>query len=431
MIGNQLDRYRDAGLLIIRVGFGLGFLFFHGWGKLTGGADAWGEIGQAMGMLGIGFGHTFFGFMAALAESLGGLLFAVGFLYRPAVALLGLTMVMAALHHIVNDVGSPAHAVKNAFFFAGMFLVGPGKFSVDCTLSKKCAVSGVTIIGIVLLAAASPAQTFAQHSTVHDNLSMTSEILDSERKYAVYLPPDYHTSERHYPVLYLLHGAGDDQTGWIQFGEVRHITDKAIAAGQATPMIIIMPDANTGERGYFNNVTNTWRYEDFFFDELMPHVEETFRIKSEKRYRAVAGLSMGGGGSFMYALHRPDLFSSAAPLSAWVGPASVESYKEVMRRWGNALPDLSDDELEAYVNRHNAVELIKSLPADDLRSVRWFIDCGDDDFLYEGNSLAHIAMRQREIPHEFRIRDGGHTWTYWRESLPVVLDFISQAFHQY
>ena len=271
----------------------------------------------------------------------------------------------------------------------------------------------------------------AQHSTVHDNLSMTSEILDMERKYAVYLPPDYATSERHYPVLYLLHGAGDDQTGWIQFGEVRHIADKAIAEGKASPMVIIMPDANTGQRGYFNNIDNTWRYEDFFFDELMPHVEEKFRIKGQKRYRAVAGLSMGGGGSFMYALHRPDLFSSAAPLSAYVGPLSLESFRQVMARWGTPLPEVSDEELQAYVNRHNAVELIKTLPAEDIRSVRWFIDSGDEDFLYEGNALAHIHLRKREIPHEFRVRDGAHTWTYWRESLPVVLEFVSQAFHQY
>src|SRR3954470_13998519 len=98
-----------------------------------------------------------------------------------------------------------------------------------------------------------PSMLFAQNSKVSDNLSMTSKILKSERKYAVYLPPGYETSERSYPVLYLLHGSGDDQTGWVQFGEVLHIADKAINEGNATPMIIIMPDANTGRRGYFND----------------------------------------------------------------------------------------------------------------------------------------------------------------------------------
>ena len=150
--------------------------------------------------------------------------------------------------------------------------------------------------------------SYAQTGKVFDKLSMTSKILKGERNFAVYLPPGYDTSERSYPVLYLLHGAGDDQTGWVQFGEVLNITDKAIKKGKATPMIIIMPDANTGKRGYFNDPKGNWNYEDFFFKELMPYVEKKYRIKSEKRYRAVAGLSMGGGGSFMYALHHLNYF---------------------------------------------------------------------------------------------------------------------------
>ncbi len=275
-----------------------------------------------------------------------------------------------------------------------------------------------------------PAALTAQTGRVFDSRSMTSTILGGERRYAVYLPPDYDTSQRHYPVLYLLHGSGDDQTGWVQFGEVLRIADEAIRSGAATPMIIVMPDADTGRRGYFNSVAGTWRYEDFFFDEFMPHVEQTYRIRREKRYRAVAGLSMGGGGAFMYALHRPDLFSSAAPLSAYVGPPTLEAMAQRLDAAERALPAA---QLEAYFDRHNAVRLIENLPDDDAqkRAVRWYIDCGDDDFLYEGNALAHIALRKKGVPHEYRVRDGGHTWTYWRESLPAVLAFVSQAFHQY
>ena len=267
---------------------------------------------------------------------------------------------------------------------------------------------------------------FAQTGKVYDDLSMTSKILKSDRKYAIYLPPDYETSERSYPVLYLLHGAGDDQTGWVQFGEVLRIADNANKDGTATPMVIVMPDANTGQRGYFNQ--GDWRYEDFFFEELMPHVEQKYRIKSEKRYRAVAGLSMGGGGSFMYALHHPELFSSACPLSAYIGPLTIEDFKAQISKGDQ---NYSDEEIQSYFEQHNALSLIESVPADAVKSVRWFIDCGDDDFLFEGNSLVHIAMKKKEIPHEYRVRDGGHTWTYWRESLPKVLEFVSQAFHQY
>jgi len=268
--------------------------------------------------------------------------------------------------------------------------------------------------------------SYAQTGKVYDNLTMTSKILKSERKYAVYLPPDYETSERSYPVLYLLHGAGDDQTGWVQFGEVLRITDNAIKDGSATPMIIIMPDANTGQRGYFNQ--GEWRYEDFFFEELLPHVEKKYRIKGEKRYRAVAGLSMGGGGSFMYALHRPELFSSACPLSAYVGPLTIENLKS---RIAKGDQNYSDEEIQEYFEKHNALNLIESVPTEDIKSIRWYIDCGDDDFLYEGNSLVHIALKKKEIPHEYRVREGRHSWTYWRESLPKVLEFVSQAFHQY
>lgn len=271
--------------------------------------------------------------------------------------------------------------------------------------------------------------SWSQTGKVFDDLSMPSEILGGERKYAVYLPPDYETSHRSYPVLYLLHGAGDDHSGWIQFGEVLHIADKAIREGNATPMIIIMPDANTGQRGYFNDIAGEWRYEDFFFEELMPFVENKYRIRSEKRYRAVAGLSMGGGGTFMYALRRPELFSSAAPLSAYIGPLSFEDAGQRFLFAGDT-EDVSEKVLKEYYENHNALSLINNWADDNKRSVRWYIDCGDDDFLYEGNSLVHIAMRKNDIPHEFRIRDGGHSWTYWRESLPKVLEFVSGAFHQ-
>ncbi len=269
----------------------------------------------------------------------------------------------------------------------------------------------------------------AQTGRVFDNLSMTSKILKSERKFAIYLPPDYDLSSRSYPVLYLLHGAGDDQTGWIQFGEVLNITDEAISLGNATPMIIVMPDANTENRGYFNSITGDWLYEDFFFEEFMPYVEKTYRIKSEKRYRAVAGLSMGGGGSFMYALHHPELFSSACPLSAYCGPLSLDDVRNMVER--REIKNVTDEQITDYFEQHSAVALVRSKPADEIKSVRWYIDCGDDDFLYEGNSLVHIAMRKKEIPHEYRVREGGHSWTYWRQSLPEVLSFISDAFHQY
>jgi len=281
----------------------------------------------------------------------------------------------------------------------------------------------------LLLLFVTSAGLMAQTGKVMDNLSMTSKLLKMEREYAIYFPPDYETSNRSYPVLYLLHGSGDDQTGWVQFGEVLNITDNAINTSQATPMIIVMPDANTGKRGYNNDVKGEWLFEDFFFQEFMPFIEKTYRIKSDKRYRAVSGLSMGGEGTFIYALHHPELFSSACPLSAATGPRSIEELKNY-RLW-QGVEGITDADKEAYFKKYSVLSLMENMPDTQKKAVRWYIDCGDDDFLYEGNSLVHIAMRKKEIPHEFRTRDGGHTWTYWRSALPTVLEFVSMSFHQF
>jgi enterochelin esterase-like enzyme len=278
----------------------------------------------------------------------------------------------------------------------------------------------------------------AQTGKVSDDLSMPSKILKMDRKYAIYLPPDYETSNRSYPVLYLLHGAGDDQTGWVQFGEVLNIADKAINEGTATPMIIVMPDGNTGRRGYFNSPKGDWLYEDFFFQEFMPYIEKTYRIKADKHYRAVAGLSMGGYGTFVFALHHPELFASACPLSAATGPKTIDELK--VDRLLQSSESISDAQKEAYFKQYSVLNLIESIPDDVIKStkpedqkkkVRWYIDCGDDDFLYEGNALVHIAMRKKGIAHEYRVRDGIHNWVYWRASLPKVLEFVTMDFHQF
>lgn len=283
----------------------------------------------------------------------------------------------------------------------------------------------ITALAVLLL---QPIVSLAQTGKVFDNLTVTSKILKSERKFAIYLPPDYETSGRTYPILYLLHGAGDDQTGWVQFGEVLRITDKAIADGTATPMIIVMPDANTGRRGYFNDVKGDWNYEDFFFQELLPFVEKKYRVKAEKQYRAIAGLSMGGGGTFIYALHHPEMFSSACPLSAADGPLTLDDARKTLTRNN---PNIADSVVTNYYNRQSVMALMTNMPEANKKAVHWFMDVGDDDALSETNVLIHNAMRKNQIPHEFRVRDGAHNWTYWRASLPVVLSFVSDTFHQH
>ena len=280
---------------------------------------------------------------------------------------------------------------------------------------------------LVLTAVFTSGLLFSQGGKVIDQLSLKSKILNSDRKYAIYLPGDYDYSNREYPVLYLLHGSGDDHTGWIQFGEVKSIADKTNREGISTSMIIVMPDAQTGKKGYFNDIDNNWNYEDFFFQEFIPFIEKKYRIKSEKRYRAIAGLSMGGGGSFLYALRHPEMFSSSCPLSGDMGEISYgDFYNKNKEKYGK----YRREKVFNYYSNHNALSVIQNQTIENLKSVRWYIDCGDNDFLYEGNSMVHIALKKRGVPHEYRVRDGAHNWTYWRSALPEVLSFVSDKFHQ-
>lgn len=137
MFWHTLDKYRDEGLLILRLGFGIGFLYFHGWRKLTSGPETWANYGDVMEHIGIGFWHTFFGFMAAFSESIGGVLIALGLFFRPVAILLCFTMIMASVSHIASGRGSPAHPLKNATLFLSLLFIGPGKYSLDELIRRR------------------------------------------------------------------------------------------------------------------------------------------------------------------------------------------------------------------------------------------------------------------------------------------------------
>lgn len=275
---------------------------------------------------------------------------------------------------------------------------------------------------IVLLAAILAAAWTVAAQSRTEEFSVKSTILGKDKTCSVYLPAGYDDSDREYPVLYLLHGADGGHTNWLTAGNARLIADEAIAGGMALPMIIVMPDASPEDpkrsgwrEGYFNRPG--WNYEQFFFEEFMPAIEKQYRIRSDKKHRAIAGLSMGGGGTVIYALHHPELFGSACPLSAliWVETPSKTVDPDYSRAFFANCP------LDFLANMTDS-------QAADLRTVRWWVDCGDDDFLYEGNIRLFNQMRKHNIPLEFRMRDGGHTWRYWQTALPDVLNFISIGF---
>ncbi|GAB2796739.1 alpha/beta hydrolase-fold protein [Rhabdobacter roseus] len=274
---------------------------------------------------------------------------------------------------------------------------------------------------------------YAQPSQLKESLTIKSTTLGKDVKYSIYLPAGYEQSNRGYPILYLLHGYSDDETGWTQFGEADRLADEAIGSGKAAPMIIAMPDG--GVSWYINSADGKQKYEDFFINEFIPHIEKTYRVRAQKRYRAIAGLSMGGYGTLVMALKHPDLFAAAAPLSAGV-LTDDELVASPDDNWNRvfALPYGKDlkgkDRLSEHYYRNSPLKMVATANVEDLKKVRYYIDCGDDDFLIKGNMALHAALIDQKIPHEFRVRDGGHTWTYWRTALPEVLSFVSDSFHQ-
>ena len=272
-----------------------------------------------------------------------------------------------------------------------------------------------------------------QFGKVIEQKTVKSSILGKDVRYTIYLPPDYDFSQRNYPVVYLLHGYTDDNTGWLQFGEINHFADKAIEEGTIPPMIIVMPNGDSS--WYINSFDGKEKYEDFFVKEFMPSIEKTYRIKSEKRFRGIAGLSMGGFGTLTYAMKYPELFAAAAPLSAGVFSddelvnMNDKSYENVFGQlFGHDLK--GKDRLNDAWYKNSILKIVETKSADDLKKVRYWIDCGDDDFLTKGNCLLHIALTEKKVPHEFRVRDGAHNWTYWRTGITDALHFIGQSFSQ-
>jgi enterochelin esterase-like enzyme len=289
---------------------------------------------------------------------------------------------------------------------------------------------------IVLVFAAAPALARSEEASagqVLEGLKLSSAILGRDVAYAVYLPPDYATSTRRYPVVFLLHGYTDNESGWIQFGEVNLAADRAIAEREIPPMIIVMPDG--GVSWYINDLAGKVRYEDMFVQELIPHIDAVYRTRADREFRGIAGLSMGGWGTLVHAFRHPELFAACAAFSAAVWP-DEEILGMKQDTWDKVVGPVlgvglaGRDRLTPGFRKVSPLDLARSLPEDSLKKVRYYIDCGDDDFLTKGNCALHLLLADRKIPHEFRVRDGGHTWSYWRTGIVDGLKFIGQSFNR-
>ena len=270
----------------------------------------------------------------------------------------------------------------------------------------------------------------AQESQVFDNESFHSEILKKEKFYSIYLPPGYDQSTQKYPVVYLLHGYGSAKQkhqNWIKHGDLQKKVDSAISIGRISPLIIVMPDAEMTY--YMNNVNGDYAIEDFIIKELLPYIDKKYRSYGEKKYRAIVGLSMGGFGAMLYSLHHPELFSACAALSPAIRTTQEiidMPHDQYLNRYRSAVGNIEEgaDRITGFWRSNDLLYLVKNMPEDQKGQVRFYFDVGDEDFLYNGNSLMHILMRELNIPHEYRVRDGGHNWEYWRSGLEDALEFL-------
>lgn len=274
------------------------------------------------------------------------------------------------------------------------------------------------------------AQWPGAHSRVLTD-SLHSEALQADRAYTVYLPAGFDAdTARRYPVLYLLHGMGGTNTSWFHDQRAGEVADQLIASGEAVPMVIVSPNAGGNiMQGHWNGYFNMpgWSYEDFFFTEFVPYIEKTYRCGGSGERRAIAGLSMGGGGSTSYAQRHPDMFSSVYAISALM---DIPDFPAAQNPQATS-PDDRMVLLTKAVKDQSCIKYVSGADdktKNDLRGVKWFVDCGDDDFLLDRNIEFMHAMRAAGIPMQFRVRDGGHTNEYWHTALFTALPFASRNF---
>ena len=198
-------------------------------------------------------------------------------------------------------------------------------------------------------------------------------------------------------------------------------------------MIIVMPDAK--QSWYINDCKGKAQMEKMFFEEFIPHIETTYRAISQKEQRAIAGLSMGGYGSLLYALKHPNMFVACFPISAAVFSDedilnfSEEDYK---RRFKDILGggNTKESRLTPTWRENDIYTILKNYPKADKKKVKYYIACGDDDFLYRNNLQLALAMYDTHIPTIFRLRNGQHHWPFWRREIKEILHTASSHFHR-
>jgi S-formylglutathione hydrolase FrmB len=235
-------------------------------------------------------------------------------------------------------------------------------------------------------------------------------------KYIALLPTDYAKSQKRYPVLYLLHGWNGDFTNWTK------LTSLSVLARDVN-FIIVTPDAQNS--WYVDSATVAEdRFQKYGASDLIKEVDARFRTIAAAKGRAIAGLSMGGYGAFLLTLKNPETFAFAGSISgAFEGPSGAEAL----------MPELLQSIQQAYgrqaspTRTENDVYRLAKI-ADPARTPYLYMACGTSDpFLGANRNLAEVLSVNR-MRYEYHEIPGAHTWELWDQSLPVLLNAVSQSF---
>jgi len=275
-------------------------------------------------------------------------------------------------------------------------------------LTRRFAVAALAVFGAAYLSAA--------HAGIVVTREFRSAVLDRNWSYAVYLPSGYDNSNLRYPVLYLLHGNGADLYEWVVKGRIQPTADALIASGDIPPAVIVMPDAGT-----------TWyvdrkeKMETAFLQDLIPDVEKSFRVLTQRDGRLIGGESMGGYGSLRFALKYPEMFRAAALLSPAIYNPEPPQNSSARRVGVFGTPDF-DAAIWKSLNYPALWDayLAKKMP------VSMYLNSGDDDDFYIEKEVVQLyeLLRANKQPAELRIVDGAHVWTVWDSTIGDAMKYI-------
>lgn len=219
-----------------------------------------------------------------------------------------------------------------------------------------------------------------------------------DNKISVYLPSDWQTSGKKYPVLYLLHGMWDNNNAWINKASMHRIVNNSVQNGECSELIVVMP--NCSDDFYVNGYSQGVNYDSYFHEDLIPFVEATYPCRTDRSSRAIAGLSMGGYGTVYHAFSYPEKFCVAYSMSGAVegmGNATTPSLRQIFERKGYTEADFP------------------SLPELTL-------ECGTEDQLcYSAGVNTHAYLETIGFPHTYITRKGVHDWVFWIACLPKAL----------